>query len=549
MPENSIGSNNVHKTAPFSCDLVTNSLLHRNFLEKIHDLGISILSSPNESLRRYRDLWLPLVYGERNVSKELIPPPDVAWLWHCHRLAPHDYILYMTSRFGKDVILEACPPFALQTPESLQYDEDATAPSKMTRLLWRQTYGAVEPFFLPDKSPSPKKTTQKTSRLEQEGASTMTIFEFDLLGSSKRQATFLWQISGERFNYTDFLEQGRDNYLKFLKLWYKASQKGIMLVPTFQIDLMWHTHMLTSLTKYNEDCIAIIGCTFHHDDSHSDRSSGGILDNSYHQTMQLWKEEYGEEYAVPGGMYRGEPPANFFSKTLSPRVGAASTSTLGPTKWADLNGKTSDGSRAFIPVKRNLISTPKRENYVLGRTAAHGVGYYHLETREAHDILATRMTVHCRRLEHTIAMEQSCCGNPNSAVFYEKKLSQAQALREEMKARCKSKRPTGYIASNTRGTTTTARSGFNQQSTPLYTDTGVWLYPPIIWDSCGGICGGVVYCNASSCGGGGGGSGAGCCGEGGGGGAACGGGGGGGGICGGGGGGATCGGGGCGGTS
>jgi len=40
---------------------------------------------------------------------------------------------------------------------------------------------------------------------------------------------------------------------------------------------MWHTHNLSSLRLYDNDCKAIVGSTFHHDDSFNDRIEGGDL--------------------------------------------------------------------------------------------------------------------------------------------------------------------------------------------------------------------------------------------------------------------------------
>ena len=62
---------------------------------------------------------------------------------------------------------------------------------------------------------------------------------FDLVSSAKAQATFLWQVSGPNFQDDAFLLQGAENYSKFLTVSQMASDFPI--VPTYQIDLMWHT--------------------------------------------------------------------------------------------------------------------------------------------------------------------------------------------------------------------------------------------------------------------------------------------------------------------
>jgi Glycine-rich domain-containing protein-like len=108
-----------------------------------------------------------------------------------------------------------------------------------------------------------------------------------------------------------------EKYIQFLQLFRKfhPHKNGIQpmpLVPTNQLDLIWHTHMLKSPQLYNSDCLRIAGMKIHHDDSFNDRTEGGMLEQSFQATSQLWKETYGEDYAVCGGMYRGEPPEEYW---------------------------------------------------------------------------------------------------------------------------------------------------------------------------------------------------------------------------------------------
>jgi hypothetical protein len=103
----------------FSCDLVKESKSHIAFLQTLHLNGISTQQEPTvETLRRYSELWLPLVHrhhinhtterknndsGHRVSSEDeelgLIPPGDIAWLWHCHRLAPYRYVKHVQQLF------------------------------------------------------------------------------------------------------------------------------------------------------------------------------------------------------------------------------------------------------------------------------------------------------------------------------------------------------------------------------------------------------------------------------------------------------------------
>lgn len=50
-----------------------------------------------------------------------------------------------------------------------------------------------------------------------------------------------------------------------------------------------------------------------HDDSLTDREEGGILDTNFQATKTLWFEKFNVNYYVRGGMYRGEPPTDFYT--------------------------------------------------------------------------------------------------------------------------------------------------------------------------------------------------------------------------------------------
>jgi hypothetical protein len=292
----------------FPCDLVAHAKRHMIFLKQCHlwmtSSKYDTTADLTESLRRYQDLWLPLVASEQSSTQPIIPPPDVAWLWHCHRLAPKEYCNYCVSAFG--YIVEANPPFAVALPEDEEADHNQAI--EQTQALWEERY-PNEPFFL--------KAAIDPSDSATLAAALPTIGGFDLLGSTKRQATFLWQVSGASFSDDDFLTQGVENYARFLLLKPKAIEQRITLVPTFQIDLMWHTHMLTSMEQYDADCLRLMGSKLYHDDSLTDRSDGEILDVSYRATQDLWQKEYGTDYAVCGGMYRGEPPEEYYSPNTS----------------------------------------------------------------------------------------------------------------------------------------------------------------------------------------------------------------------------------------
>jgi hypothetical protein len=130
---------NKEQEGGISCDpLVEASKLHRCFLRNLHKHGITLYRPSYESFRRYSQLWLPFVQQEKQKQQQqqdllahgdstfadsttntagnsstaaappssksllldLIPPPDIAWLWHCHRLAPYRYAKYIQQTFS-----------------------------------------------------------------------------------------------------------------------------------------------------------------------------------------------------------------------------------------------------------------------------------------------------------------------------------------------------------------------------------------------------------------------------------------------------------------
>lgn len=391
----------------FRADLVELTHQHLQFLLLVHAEGVSVRRPSVESLRRYTKLWLPLVAKfsasqdeeEGNVDNiELIPPPDIAWLWHCHRLSPTHYAHHLrscnlmqhenvteknNSRLARQCYLDANPPFGIQTEYSTETPIQLDTVHSMvvavaTIAKWVEAY-PEEPFFLRS-SPTAVDDTGTTEELDLDGDDVRLVSGYDLLASSKRQSTFLWQVKQAKFSDDAFLKEGVKNYHRFLRLYPKA--RGLhRLVPTYQIDIIWHTHMLSSLRQYDEECISIMGCAFGHDDSLNDRSEGSSLEVAFRATSTLWEREYGEKYHVEGGMYRGEPPSSFFCPnadgiraTLEQRRNRPATAhhqaytVVAATASASNNGGGGDGGGGYqfsggsIPHSRMSISQQREHS-------------------------------------------------------------------------------------------------------------------------------------------------------------------------------------------
>jgi hypothetical protein len=412
----------------FSIDLVEQAKRHIIFLRTLHKQGITIDDKEElleESFRRYSQLWLPFVahHHHRNhycsslddtnnetnqtptaaTDIALIPPPDIAWFWHCHRLAPYRYakyvrrVLFTKDHHDDDVkVLDPSHPFVVQLEKNNKDcndtwrqlvpssslssssstlsstltnpdNEDYAKISQCTRDLFAEMY-PNESFFLvlSSSSASSVKTTPAIGHL---------LAGFNLIESCRRQATFLWQVSGPNFLLENndindtFLREGMKNYARFVKLTNHPQRREMSssmsslispLVPTYQIDLIWHTHILSSIKNYHKDvmkltaaCATTSGSSrsrktivLNHDDSiDNDRSEGSVLDTSFQQTRNLWKDVYGLEYVVMGGMYRGEPPPEYYHMDWTPSSQLPSiyaSRSIKMTKYATNND-------AFVP--------------------------------------------------------------------------------------------------------------------------------------------------------------------------------------------------------
>jgi len=78
-------------------------------------------------------------------------------------------------------------------------------------------------------------------------------------------------------------EQMGQTYLSFMK----SAEQNPLILPRFEIDLIWHTHMRYS-ESYQTVSKAFCGFLLDHDDSIED----DILQNAYQQTADRCKATY-----------------------------------------------------------------------------------------------------------------------------------------------------------------------------------------------------------------------------------------------------------------
>lgn len=118
---------------------------------------------------------------------------------------------------------------------------------------------------------------------------------FDLAAAVHRQAKFvdkmchmLWLRSPA---ITHTLENARSRYKNFFMLFQRYP--GRLIVPTLDIDLVWHTHQL-SHTQYYDYCMKEAGRFINHDD----KIGKGKLDDSFGEMKGLYYKEFATSYNI-----------------------------------------------------------------------------------------------------------------------------------------------------------------------------------------------------------------------------------------------------------
>ena len=279
---------------------------HVSFLRTVHvyDGRVGLYDGPalEAALRRYL-AWLELIAGRDAKAPALVPPIDVAWVWHCHRLAPLRYAAFCEDRYGR-ILEPGAAAFQLCLPGAKE------AAARASREAWEKAALGVGGFDAPTDAPA-------DARADDGSADPCEpLLGYDVREASRRQRTFLWQVSGPRFEEDAFVEDALDRYEKFLRLMGLHGYRSNFWVPSYDIDLCWHTHMLASTSRYVSETAALAGEPVAHDDSVNDREAGSKLNVSWAATQRLWTDAYGADacgIAKDGGCYRGEPPESWFS--------------------------------------------------------------------------------------------------------------------------------------------------------------------------------------------------------------------------------------------
>ncbi|XP_076881936.1 glycine-rich domain-containing protein 1-like [Bidens hawaiensis] len=263
-----------------STNLIAAAKKHLQFLEVVHKYG-ELFDGPllEKAIFRYKYHWLPLLSEHTESSQlpkiPLVVPLDCEWIWHCHRLNPVRYMVDFIELFGK--ILD---------PDCVVVSSIDGACKKQTEDIWKKKY-PQEAYELEFGFKNDNQTL----------SANLQSTNYDLVAAVTRQSSFFHKVSCSIFKEDLYLEEAVKRYKGFLHLVSKNMEKKLdnPVVPTYDIDLIWHTHQL-SPRSYCKDAINLVGQVLHHDDNDTDQSKGGMLDVGIKTTTQQWKEMFGSEY-------------------------------------------------------------------------------------------------------------------------------------------------------------------------------------------------------------------------------------------------------------
>lgn len=120
-----------------------------------------------------------------------------------------------------------------------------------------------------------------------------------LFEAVQRQTTFIDKMNAHLWIRSPFLggtiTRAIHRYQRFLTLLKFHGGKGSPIVPTLDIDLVWHTHQCSSGLSYVRDMKSMVGRFINHDDSIPREGTGG-LDDGFKRTRRLWRVRFGGEY-------------------------------------------------------------------------------------------------------------------------------------------------------------------------------------------------------------------------------------------------------------
>uniref|UniRef100_A0A0D9V0M6 GRPD C-terminal domain-containing protein n=1 Tax=Leersia perrieri TaxID=77586 RepID=A0A0D9V0M6_9ORYZ len=255
----------------FSVDLAAAA---RRLLAFLRSAGEQGAVGPR-SVRRYEELWMPLVAGAGGgEAPMLVPPPDVQLVWLCHCFHHESYAAYCTSRFGR----------LINRPLILDADNEEYA-ADHCQDVWAARYPS-EPFDIRDS--------------ETEGNNSNDNDAGEIFKMVQRYTGLAARFASPFVSEGVYHVAARRRYVRFLELVNKTAsttQGSTRLVPSLDILLMWLAHQSFPVSYATDmevmamkDNVAKVVVGY----------GEVVSEEMVERTKLLWEEAYDEPYVMAG---------------------------------------------------------------------------------------------------------------------------------------------------------------------------------------------------------------------------------------------------------
>ncbi|OJJ99746.1 hypothetical protein ASPACDRAFT_78696, partial [Aspergillus aculeatus ATCC 16872] len=213
----------------------------------------------------------------------LLPPLDILMVWHAFLLNPHEFSQFCSTNRLDHIRGLSFPWKAIH--EALSHDNwSYTLPSETS--AWLRNELNITPDLI-------------TALLDNEATTLKAMApetpseHIPLVDNILRQATFIDEMHDFLWIRSPALQgtlsRALARYERFVTLF--RLHPGIMLVPTLDVDLVWHTH-LCSADMYEESMFKRTGRYINHDDKLGEE----ILTGGFDTTGKLYEAATGEPY-------------------------------------------------------------------------------------------------------------------------------------------------------------------------------------------------------------------------------------------------------------
>ncbi|CAN4111039.1 unnamed protein product [Withania somnifera] len=265
------------ETVRLSVDLVAAARRNLGFLRLVTE-SLWLHQTPTilESIRRYDQLWMPLISDLSNGSNPpmILPPLDIEWVWYCHTLNPVSYRQYCESRF-----------FKLIGKTAIFNEENEEYAVNRCKEIWVQRY-PTEPF----------ENESDDSNLQNP----VSTFHEDLLKEVSKHRHLYTKFSEPYYPEVVYLIAARQRYKGFLYMMYRFGDSCSILVPASDILLMWITHQSYS-TAYTMDTKGL--------EEEMRKVVGAweaVKEEDIEDTKKQWERLFDQPYDKAGGLAMGK---------------------------------------------------------------------------------------------------------------------------------------------------------------------------------------------------------------------------------------------------